>query len=185
MSALKEHTICQKNHLTEQKVWLRTFIIPLLQPTCTSKGIRDLICCSVTQSCPALCDPMNCSMPGFLVLHYLPELAQIHVHLVSDTIQLSHLLSSPVSSCPQSFPASGAFPMILLFKSGGQSIGASGSASVLQMNIQGWFPLGFDLAVHGTLRRLLQHQVQKHQFFSAQPSLWSNSHIHTWLQEKL
>ena len=106
-SALKEHTIYQKNHLTEQKVWLRTFIIPLLQPTCTSKGIHDLICCSVTQSCPALCDPMNCSMPGFLVLHYLPELAQIHVHLVSDTIQLSHLLSSPVSSCPQSFPASG------------------------------------------------------------------------------
>ena len=128
MPALKEHTIYQKNHFTEQKILLRTFIIPLLQPTCTSRGIYDLICCSVTQSCPALCDPMNCSMPGFFVHHYLPELAQIHIHSVSDTIQLFYLLSSPVSSCPQSFPASGSFPMILLFESGGQSIGASGSA---------------------------------------------------------
>ena len=163
MPALKEHTIYQKDHFTEQKFWLRTFIIPLLQPTCTSKGIYDLICCSVTQSCPALCDPMSCSMLGFLVFHYLPELTQTHVHLFSNTIQLSHLLSSPVSSCPQSFPASGSLPMILLFKSGGQSIGTSGSASVLQMNIQGWFPLGFDLlAVQGTLRRHLQHKVQKH-----------------------
>ena len=104
MPALKEHTIYQKNHFTEQKILLRTFIIPLLQPTCTSRGIYDLICCSVTQSCPALCDPMNCSMPGFLVLHYLPELAQTHVHWVNDAIQPSHPLlptSLPDLNLPQ------------------------------------------------------------------------------------
>ena len=52
-------------------------------------------CFSVSQSCPTLCDPMDCSIPGFLVLHHLPELAQTHVHWVGDTIQPSHLLSSP------------------------------------------------------------------------------------------
>ena len=55
----------------------------------------SLCCCSVAQSCLTLCDPMDCSMPGFPVLHYLPEFAQTHVHLVSDAIQSSHRLSSP------------------------------------------------------------------------------------------
>ena len=65
---------------------------------------------SVAQSCQTLCDPMNCSMPGFPVLHQLLELAQAHVHWVDDAIQPSHPLSSPsFSSCPQSFPASGSF----------------------------------------------------------------------------
>ena len=83
---------------------------------------------------------MDCSTPGFLVYHQLLELAQTHVYWVGDAIQPSH----PVCpfSCPQSFPASGYFPMNQLFTSGGQSIGASASASVLPMNIQGWFPLG-------------------------------------------
>ena len=75
---------------------------------------------------------MDCSTPGFPVLHYLLELAQTHVHRIGDAIQLSHPLS-PVSSCPQSFPASGSFPVSGLFESGGQSIGASASASVLLM----------------------------------------------------
>ena len=52
-------------------------------------------CCSVAKSCPTLCDPMDCSMPGFPVLHYLPEFPQTHSHWVGDAIQLSHLLSSP------------------------------------------------------------------------------------------
>ena len=95
-------------------------------------------CCSVTQ-CPTLCDPMDCSTPGFPVLHHLPELGQTHVHWVGDAIQPS--LSSP--SLPVSiFPASRSFLMSQLFALGGQSIGASASASVLPMNIQGWFPLG-------------------------------------------
>ena len=77
---------------------------------------------------------MDCSMPGFPVLHYLPEIAQVHVYYISDAIQPCHPVS-PFSFCLQSFPASGSFPMSQLFPSGGQSIGAL--ASVLPMNIQG------------------------------------------------
>ena len=81
---------------------------------------------------------MNYRMPGFPVLHCLTEFAQTHVHWVSDAIQPSHPLS-PLSPCPQSFPASGSFPMSHLFTSGGQNITAS--ASFIPMNIQGWLPL--------------------------------------------
>ena len=96
-------------------------------------------CCSVAKSCPTLCNSMNYSMPGFPVLHYLPEFAQIHAHWVSDAIQTSHPIA-PFPSCLQSFLASGSFPMSQPFASVGQSTGAS--ASVLPMNIQNWFPLG-------------------------------------------
>ena len=81
---------------------------------------------------------MDCSMLGSSALHCLPEFAQIHVHWASD---VSSTLSSFIF-CLQSFPASGCFPMSRIFASGGQSIRASASASVLPMNIQGWFPLG-------------------------------------------
>ena len=91
---------------------------------------------------PTLCDPMDCSMPGFPVHQQLLESVQTHVLWVGDAIQPSHPLSFPLSSCLQSFPASGAFPRSQFFASGNQSIGASASASVLPMNIQGWFPLG-------------------------------------------
>ena len=94
----------------------------------------------------------------------------------------------PFSSFPQSFPASGSFPVSQLFKSGGQSTGVSASASVLPLNIHSWFPLGltwFDLlAVQGILKSLLQHHKSKHQFFSTQLSLWSISHIRKWPLEK-
>ena len=89
--------------------------------------------CSATKSYLTLCDPMDCSTPGFPVFHYLLEFIQTHVHWVGDAIQLSHLLSPPFSSCPQSFPASGSFPISWLFSTGDQSIGAS--APVLPMNI--------------------------------------------------
>ena len=107
-------------------------------------GIASHLCCScsVIQSCPTLCDPTDCSMPGFPVLHYLPEFAQIHVHWVNDTIRPCQSSVVPFSSCPQSFPAWGSFPVSWLFASGGQIIGASTSASVLSMSIQSWFPLG-------------------------------------------
>ena len=95
-------------------------------------------CCSVTKSCPALCNPMNCSMPGFPALHYLPEFAQTHVHWVGDAIQPFSSSVVPFS-CLQSFPASGSFPISRLFASGGPSIGAS--ASILPMNSQWWSPL--------------------------------------------
>ena len=94
----------------------------------------------------------------------------------------------PFSSCLQSFPASGSFPMSQLFTSGGQSIGVSTSASVLPMNIQDWFPLGWtgwiSLQSKGLSRVFSNTTVQKHQFFSAQLSSQSNSHIPTWLLEK-
>ena len=94
----------------------------------------------------------------------------------------------PFSSCLQSFPASGSFLMNRFFASGGQSIGASASASVLPMNIQDWSPLGWtgwiSLQSKGLLRVFSNTTVQKYQFFGAQLSLWSNSHIHTWLLEK-
>ena len=91
-------------------------------------------------------------------------------------------------SCLQSFPESGSFLMNRLFTSGGQSIGASASSSVLLMNIQHWFPLGLtaliSLQSEGLSRVFSNTTVQKHQFFGAQLSLWCNSHIHTWLLER-
>ena len=81
---------------------------------------------------------MDGSVPGFPVLHYIPEFAQTHVHWVGDAISSS---VTCFSFCPQSFPASGSFPMSWLFASSGQNIGSS--TSVLPMNIQGWFPLGW------------------------------------------
>ena len=95
---------------------------------------------------------------------------------------------TPFSSYPQSSPALGSFQMSQLFTSGGQSIGASVSASVLPMNIQGWSPLGWtdfiSLQSKGLWRVFSSTTIQKHQFFSTQHSLWSNSHICTWLLEK-
>ena len=93
---------------------------------------------------------------------------------------------SPFSSCSQSFLASGSFPMSQLFASRGQNIRAA-SASALPMNSQGWFPLGLtgliSLLSKGLSRVFSSTTIRKHQFFGAQPSLWSNSHIHTWLLE--
>ena len=102
-----------------------------------------------------------------------------HPTISSSVVPFSHL---------QSFPASGSFLTSQVFASGGQSIRASVSASVLQMNIQGWFPLGLNGLISLQSKRLSgvfsSTTVQKHQFFGTQSSLWSNSHIHTWLLEK-
>ena len=93
----------------------------------------------------------------------------------------------PFSICLQSFPASGSFPVSWLFKSGGQSIGASASASVHPVNIQGWFPLGLTALISLMSKELSRSfsstTIGKHQFFNAQPFLWSSSHIRTWLLE--
>ena len=117
----------------------------------------------------------------------VPEFAQIHVHWVGDAIQLSHPLLSPSPPALHFSQHQGPFPVSQFFTSGGQSIGASASAAVLLVNIQGWFPLELtdliSLQSKG-LSRVFNTTVQKHQFFGAQPSLWFNSHIHTWLLEK-
>jgi len=98
------------------------------------------------------------------------------------------ILCCPFSSCLQSSPASGSFAVSQLFVSSGQSIGASASSSVLPMNIQGWFPLLLtdlvSLKYKGLSRVFSSTTVWKHQFFGAQPSLWSDCHIHTWLLQK-
>ena len=98
------------------------------------------------------------------------------------------ILCCPLSSCIQSFPVSGSFPVSWLFSSGSQSIGVSALVSVLPMNIQGWFPLGLTGLISLQSKRLSRVfsniTVQKNQFFRAQFSLWPNCHIHTWLLEK-
>ena len=130
---------------------------------------------SSVQSWPTLCDPMDCSTPGFPVHHQLLEFTQTHVLWVGDAIQPSHPLSS-FSSCLQSFPASGSFPVSQLFTSGGQSIGVSASTSVFPMNTLDWYPLGWTgwISLHskGLSRVFYNTIVQKHQFFfGAQLSL--------------
>ena len=143
---------------------------------------------SVTQLCPSFCDPMDYSTPDFPFPSPSPG-ACSDLHTLSwwshPTISSS---VTPFSSCLQSFPASGSFPMSQLFASGGQGIEASASASVLPMNIQDLFPLGLtdliSLLSKGLSRVFSSTKIQRHQFFGAQLYLWSNSHIHTWLLEK-
>ena len=99
---------------------------------------------SVAQLCPTLCDHMDYSTPGLPVHRQLLEFTQTHVHWVGVAIQPSHPLSSPSHlTFNLSFPESGFFQMSQLFASGDQSIGVSASASVIPMNIQDWFPLGW------------------------------------------
>jgi len=142
-------------------------------------------CCSVAKSCSTL-------QPRGLQHTRLP-CPSLSLRVCSDSCPLSWWYDPTISSfvtsfssCLQSFPASGSFPMSWLFTWGNQSIGAS--ASALPMNIQGWFPLGLigliSLLPKGLSRVFSSTTVQKHQFFSVQPSLWSSSHIHKWLLEK-
>ena len=120
---------------------------------------------SVAQSCPTLCNPVDCSMPGLPVHHQLLEFIQTHVHWVGDAIQPSHPQSSP---SPPAFNLSHfqSFQMRQLFASGGQSIGVSASTSVLPMNIQHWFPLGWTGWISLQSKRLSRvfsnTTVQKH-----------------------
>ena len=116
---------------------------------------------SVAQLSWTFCDPMDCSTPGFPVLHYLPEFTQIHVHWVNDAIQPSHLVTH-FSSCLQSFSVSCSFPMRWLFTSHGWSIGASALASVFEYLGSISFRIDWsELAVQGMLKSLLQHHSSK------------------------
>ena len=96
---------------------------------------------SASQSCLTLFNPMDCSIPSFSVLDCLPEFAQTHIHWVDDVIKSSHLLSPPSPLVPNHCQNQ-SFSMSQVFTSGCKSIGASASASILPMNIQGWLPLG-------------------------------------------
>ena len=120
--------------------------------------------------------------------HQLLECTQTHVHWFGDAVQPSHPLSSPSPPALNLSQPSGSFQMSQLFASGGQSITVLALTSVLPMNIQDWFPLGWtdwiSLQSKGLSRVFSNTTVQKHQFFGTQLSLYSNSHIHTWLLEK-
>ena len=128
---------------------------------------------------------MVCSTLGSSVLHYFPVCSNSYLSSLWCYLTVSSSASC-FSFCLKSFPASGSFPVSWLFASRGQGIGAS--TSFLPLTIQGWFPLGWTgwilLQSKGLSRVFSNTTVQKHQFFSTQPSLWSNSHIRTWLLEK-
>ena len=142
--------------------------------------------CKPSKLCPTLCDPMDCST-RLLCPSRSPGVCSNSCPL-SQWNYLTTSSSIAPFFCLQSFPASGSFPMSQLFESGGQNIGPSASASVLSMNIQGWFPLWLtgliSLLPKGLSRFFFSTTVWKHQIFGAQPSLWLNSHIHAWLLEK-
>ena len=142
---------------------------------------------SVAQSCMTPCDPMNPSTPGLPVHHQLPEFTQTHVHWVNDAIQPSCPLSSPSPALSLS-QHQGLFQLVGSSQQVTKVIGASATASVLPMNIQGWFPLRLtgliSLKSKGLSRVFSNTIIQNHQFCCAQPSLWSNFHFYTWLLKK-
>ena len=125
----------------------------------------------VTQFCPTLCDPMNCSTPGLPVHHQLPEFTQTHVHLVGDAIQPSHPLSSPFPCLP-SFLASGSFPMSPFFASGGQSNGVSALASVSSVQ--------FSHSVVSDSLRPHELQHARAPCLRPTPRVHSNSRLSSW-----
>ena len=143
---------------------------------------------SATQSCLTLCDHMDCSTPGLPVPSPTPR---VYSNSCPSSRWCHPTISSsviPFSFCLQSFPASGSFWMNQLFASSDQRIGVSASTSVLPVNTQDWSPLGWtvwiSLQSKGLWRVFSNTTVQKYQFFSAQLSSQSNSHIHTWPLEK-
>ena len=140
-------------------------------------------CCSVAELCSTLCDPMDCSMPGFPVPHHLPSLPKF-LSIASVKPPSRFILWCLLLLLPQSLPASGTFPMSQLFTSDDQNTGVSALASVLPMSIWGWFPLrltGLISLLSKGLSGVFSSTIfRKHQFFSALPSLWSSSYNHTW-----
>ena len=163
----------------EKLVYMCVCVCFWLRNTCSQK-----YCCSVDKSCLTL-QPhelqdtrLSCpSLSPWVCSNSCPLRPRCHPTISSSVI--------PFSSFLQSSPASGTFAVSQFFASGGQSIGASASASasVFPMNIQDWSPLGLtgliSLLFKGLSRVLSSTTVQKHQFFSTQPPSWSNSHIHT------
>ena len=142
---------------------------------------------SVTQSCPTLCDSMNCSTPGLPVHHQLPKFTQTHVHQLSDAIQPSHPPSSPSLPVPNPSQHQRLFQWVSSSHEVAKVL-VSALASFLPKKSQGWSPSEWtgwiSLQSKGLSRVFSNTTVQKHQFFGGQPSSQFNSHIHTWPLEK-
>ena len=138
---------------------------------------------SVAQSCLTLCNPIYCSTPDLPVHHQLRELAQAHVHPVGDAIQPSHPPSSP---SPLTFDICQHQGLLKYISASHQvtKLGVSASGSVLPMNIQGWFPLGWTGLISLLSKGLLQHHSSKASILQHSAFFIVNSHIHTWLLEK-
>ena len=141
--------------------------------TITTLSIGD--CCSVAKSCATLCSPMDRSTPGFPVLYCLLDFAQTHAHWVGDAISSCH----PLLLLTWSFPKSWLFTWCEEY--------LELQLQHQPLNIQGWFPLGWTGLISLLFKRLSRvfssTKIWKHRFFGAQPSLWSNSHVCTWLLE--
>ena len=154
------------------------------------KVLSRYCCCSVAQLCPSPCDPWTAAcQTSFPVLHYLPEFAQTHVHWVDDDIQPSHPLSPTSPPILNISQHQGFFQWIRSSYQVARVLEVQlQHQSVLLLNMQDWFPLGLtgliSLLSKGLSREFSSTTTWKHQFFGARPSLWSTSHIYTWLLEK-
>ena len=141
---------------------------------------------SVTQSCTTFCKPTDCSMPGFPVHHQPQELAQTHVHRVCDVIPPFHPLFSPTPSAFTFSQHQGLFQWVISHQVAEVSEFQLQHQSFQWTPMTDWSPLGWtgwaSLQFKGLSRVFSNTTVQKYQFFSAQPSLWFNFHIHTWQQ---
>ena len=142
-------------------------------------GLSRWWCCLVTKLCLILCYPMDCNMTASC-LSLSPRVCSNSYPLSCWCYLTISFSATSFSFCLLSSPESGSFPVSQLFTSSRQSIGASASASVLPMNIQGLFSLGWtgliSLQSKGLSRDFSSATIPKHQFFGTQPSLWSNSH---------
>ena len=160
----------------------------LFQQSLWSHPPREAIAVVQSLSRVRLCNPMDCSTPGFPVLHYLPELAQTYVHWVNDAIQLSDSLSLPFLLLPSVFPSIRVFSKELALHIRWPKHWSFSFSISPPVNIQDWFSLGFtgliSLLSKGLSRVFSSITAWKYQFFSTQSSLWSNSHFHVWLLEK-
>ena len=149
-------------------------------------GIWKALLVLFSRSVMSNCDPMDCSTPGFPVLYLLLEFAQTPVHWVGDAIWTILCSAVPFSSCLQSLPASGSFPVSWLFASGGQGIGASASASVFPMNIHSWLLLGLTclISLPSKVSQKSSPAPLKSISSSVLSLLYGPTHIHIGLLEK-
>ena len=151
-------------------------------------GVRGLFltfsCRSVAKSCLTLCNPVDCSMPGFPVLHHFLEFAQVHVHWISDAIQPSYPLL-PSLLLPSVFPSIRIFSSELALHIRWQKYWSfSISPSSEDSGLISFETSLISLLTKGLSRVFSSTTVWKHQFFDALTSYWSSSHIHTWLLER-